>query len=332
MKSSPVTLAETGELAFISAIRAMLPEPGGMIVRATGEDCLVTAAPDGGMLHTIDTFVDGVHFDPAFFGWDAIGRRIMAASVSDIAAMAGIPAFSLVSMSMPGSALLDDMAALFRGMQEAAEGYGCPVAGGETTSTPGPVTVTITVAGTAEPSGAVTRAGARSGNRVFITGTIGDAMAGLRVFARGIAGYDSLRRAFSSPKAQVTAAQALAAAYDLTAMIDISDGLATDLRHICTESGAGAEIVAERLPLSDEFRAFAAAEGLDAVEFAVRSGEEFQLLFTSGNERIPDTFEAAGLRVTCIGEITGAGQGIRLVDAGGGRQPLTSQGYEHFRQ
>ena len=332
MKSSRVTLAEAGELAFIRTVRTMMPEPGNNIIRAAGEDCLITTAPPGGnLLHTIDTFVDGVHFNPAFFGWETIGRRIMAAAVSDIAAMAGKPSFCLVSMSMPGNAILDDMTGLFRGMQETAVEYDCPIAGGETTSTSGPVTVSITVVGTAESAGAVTRAGAHPGDRVFITGTIGNAMAGLRVYERNIAGYETLRRAFALPRAQVKISQSLASAYNLSAMIDISDGLITDLRHICTESGTGASIWADRLPLSDEYNAFATSEGFDSVAFALRSGEEFQLLFTSGDPRMPDLFEIDDIAVSYIGIITDSAGEIRLLKPGGGSEQLISGGYEHFK-
>jgi len=254
----------------------------------------------------------------------------MAASVSDIAAMSGIPLFSLVSLSMPGSLLFDDAAALFTGLREEAERYRCPVTGGETTSTPGPVTVTVTVVGKVEPGRAVTRSGAEIGDGIFVTGTVGDAMAGLYAFRKGAEGFISLKRKFVSPEALVAVSRTLTESYRITSMIDVSDGIATDLGHICDESGCGAEIEAGLLPFSDEYRDFAGAYGLDAVDFALSSGEEFELLFTSGDTSIPDEFTLAGRTVTRIGTVVPRDRGMTVVKETG-PAPLRSRGYEHFR-
>jgi len=325
------TLAETGELAFIRHIRESLPGDGGMFPRSVGDDCLIAEPSEGFLtLVTTDTFVESVHFTSELFTFEETGHRSMAASVSDIAAMSGIPVFSLVSLSMPGGTLFDDAAALFNGLREEAERYGCPVAGGETTSTPGPVTITVTVVGKVEPGRAVTRSGAEIGDGIFVTGTVGDAMAGLSAFQKGVEGFDSLKRKFVSPEALVTLSRALTERYRITSMIDVSDGVATDLGHICGESGCGAEIEAGLLPFSDEYRDFAGGYDLDAVDFALSSGEEFELLFTSGDMSIPGEFTLAGRRVTRIGTVVPRDRGMTVVKEAG-QEPLQSKGYEHFR-
>ena len=254
----------------------------------------------------------------------------MAAAVSDIAAMSGVPVYSLVSLSMPKETLFDDAFLLFTGLQETAEKYGCPVAGGETTSTPGPITITVTVTGRVEPGRAVSRSGAKSGDSIFVTGTVGDAMAGLLAFKHGEKKFEKLKAKFVIPEALVSLSRSLTASYHITSMIDISDGLAADLKHICEESRSGAEIYASSLPLSGEFKAFTEKYNIDAVNFALSSGEEFELLFTSDDKDIPDIFVLNNRNVTRIGKVSESGRGMKLI-RDNKTEPLVPAGYEHFK-
>ncbi len=333
MPTNGPTLAEAGELAFIGRIRNLMPGDGGDIVRSIGDDCLVTREHGGGrLLFTVDTFVDEVHFTRSHMTWEEIGARCMAASVSDIAAMSGVPAHTLLSLSMPRTLHLDDAVSLFRGLAATAESYGCPIAGGETTSTPGPLTVTVTVVGRAEPERIVLRSGARDGDAIYVTGFLGDAMAGLEALRRGEAGYERLKRAFVRPDAKVAVARELTARFSLGAMIDLSDGLATDLGHICEESGRGAEVEETALPLSAEFRNFMGYIGRDPVEFALSGGEDYGILFTSSDTGLDDVREILGETVTRIGTVTGRPGVLARKRPDGAAVPLTLRGYEHFRQ
>ena len=332
MSTKTKTLADSGELEFIRHIRRMMPGDGGMFIRSAGDDCLVAESfAEDHILATMDTFVDGVHFTREYFTFDYIGRRCMAASVSDIAAMSGIPAYSLASLSMPQEILFDDAVLLFHGLQKTAEYYGCPIAGGETTSTSGPVTVTVTVIGKVEDNRAVTRSGAYEGDGIYVTGTIGDAMAGLMAYKHNEKGFDTLKSKFVAPQALVSLSRALTASYDITAMIDISDGLSTDLGHICEESCCGAEIYASSLPLSIEFLEFAKKHTLDSIDFALSSGEEFELLFTSNDRNIKDNFILDGINISRIGTVTKREQGMRLFKCENKVIPLIPKGYEHFK-
>jgi thiamine-monophosphate kinase len=332
METRGKTLAEAGELAFIDRIRPLMPQDGGEIVRSVGDDCLV-AGPygDNHLLATTDTFVDTVHFSRSIMTFFETGRRCMTASVSDIAAMGGMPSFSLVSLSMPGDMLLDDAAALFEGLSQTAAEYGCPVAGGETTSTPGPATITVTVMGTVGQGKAITRSGAKPGDGIWVSGTLGEAMAGLEILLKGEKDGEALTGKFINPKARVGLAQTLTRDYTITSMIDISDGVATDLGHICDESACGARITSETVPMSEAFLDFAASRGIDPVAFALSSGEEFELLFTSGDRNLPDTTVIDGVTITRIGDVT-KNPGSILLETKGNVTVLPRSGYEHFRR
>lgn len=332
MAKKEQTLAETGELEFIKRIKSMMPSGGGHIICAAGDDCLAVESPSEHLLlYTTDTFVDSVHFTNEYAAFEEIGCRCMAASVSDIAAMSGLPQFSLVSLSMPPEIKFDDAVSLFTGLSRTADHYGCPVSGGETTSTPGPLTVTVTVIGSVEPERMITRAGALVGDSVYVTGFSGDAMAGFLAFRTREAGFGELKKKFLTPEAKVLVARHLTKSFSISAMIDLSDGIATDLRHICEESGTGAEVETGSLPLSGEFHELMKKNGCDPVDFALTAGEDFELLFTSGDTSIPETFDALGCRVSRIGSVTGSPYKIELKLPGGSVQKLSAKGYEHFK-
>ena len=329
-RKSKRTLAEAGEYVFIERIRGMMPPESGDILRSVGDDCLVVKPPRRSLLMTVDTFVDGVHFDPAFATPHQIGARCMTASVSDIAAMAGFPLYTLVSLSLPPTMLLDDAVALFSGLQETAEYYECPICGGETTSTPGPATITVTVIGKAAAVKPVYRSGAREGDGIYVTGAVGDAMGGLRALQRGIEGYGNLKEKFLSPAARVTLARSLNEIYKITAMIDLSDGLATDLGHICDESGVGAEIDESRLQVSHSLRALCRAQNIPATDFALGAGEDFELLFTASDRSLGESFRFMTTNITRVGRITGPNEGVTIRRTGGAIEPVGMKGYEHF--
>lgn len=330
MSGSRKTLAGAGELEFIQQIRLFMPEAGGAIVRSVGDDCFVVRpAGDTLLAVTTDTFVDGIHFARDYSTWREIGARCMAASVSDIAAMSGLPAWSALSLAMPAGMFLDEAVELFAGLAETAAAYGSPITGGETVSTPGPLTVTVTVLGNVGPDRMVTRAGARPGDGIYLTGSLGDAMAGLLAFQTGETGFDGLKRRFLRPEAQVAFSRRLTEHFRVNAMIDLSDGLASDLRHICEESGCGAEVWADMLPLSAEFRELMARRGKNPLEFALGAGEDYGLLFTTDDP----AFEAGILfdtAVTRIGTITARRGNLLLVSGNGNVEPISSKGYEHF--
>ena len=326
------TLADAGEFEFIKRIRKKMPKDGGDIIRSVGDDCLVTESFGKNLLLiTTDTFVVGIHFKQEYFTFLQIGHRCMAASASDIAAMSGCPVYSLVSLSMPPDILFDDAVDLFNGLQNTAKNYDCPITGGETTSTTGPVTITVTVIGKANRNRVVLRSGAVNGDSIYVTGFIGDAMAGLMAFDRKEKKFDSLKNKFLFPEALITLSRALTESYRITSMIDISDGLATDIGNICHESCCGAEIYEELLPMSDDLRSITEKFGIDTTDFALSSGEDFELLFTSDDKTLSEKFQLMNHNITRIGTITESSHGIRLHRKNREVETVSSKGYEHFK-
>ncbi len=332
MNNEGKTLAEAGELEFIRHIRPLMPGEGGDIIRSIGDDCFVARSfGHDYMIATTDTFVDEIHFTRRFFTWRQAGARCMTASVSDIAAMSGVPLYSFLSLSMPPGMDFGDATELFAGLAETGAEYGAPVVGGETTSTPGPLTITVTVIGKAEPDRVTFRVGAKPGDGIYVTGRLGDAMAGLLAFQAGDEGYDALKESFIRPEAKIACSRRLTEYFDISAMIDLSDGLASDIAHICEESACGAEIQADALPLSKPFRELTRQHGKDPVGFALVSGEDYGLLFTSRDPNLSTEPPVSGESATRIGEITGHPGKMLLIRADGAMEPIRSRGYEHFK-
>jgi len=332
MSKKEKTLADAGEFEFIKHIRNMMPKNGGDIIRSVGDDCLVTESFENDLLLiTTDTFVEGVHFKLEYFTFHQIGNRCMAASVSDIAAMSGYPVYSLISLSMPHGIIFDDAVELFSGLQNTAKRYNCPIAGGETTSTTGPVTITVTVIGKANRDRVVLRSGAVNGDSIYVTGFIGDAMAGLMALERKEKKFDNLKNKFLFPEALITLSRALTEAYHITSMIDISDGLSTDIGNICFESCCGAEIYEELLPMSNDLRRITKKFGIDTTDFALSSGEDFELLFTSDDKTLSEKFQLMNHNITRIGTIVEDSHDIRLNRKNRKAETVISKGYEHFK-
>jgi len=257
-----------------------------------------------------------------------IGRRSFLVNASDVAAMGGRPRFCVVSLEVPGRYPADDLWALQAGIVAAARRYDADVVGGNLSRSH---TLSVCIALLADaPTRVVTRGGARAGDHVYVTGTLGDAALGLRMLrTRGANRSAWAVRRFREPTPRLRAGRFLVESGIVSAMIDISDGLAQDLGHVCTESGVGAVIHAERLPRSAAYRALLGARH----PLALHGGEDYELLCTVAErhvERLERNREKLGCRITRVGVIT-ADRGIRLVDAAGNAVTLPVAGYDHFR-
>ena len=289
-------------------------EQGDWLRLGIGDDCAVISPPAGMLVATTDMVVEGVHFDPGTAP-TLVGRKAMARGVSDIAAMAARPLCTLAAVCF--GAATDDAAAreLARALYESAREFGAPLVGGDVASGADRLSVTVTALGVAGPKGAVTRAGALSGDAVCVTGRLGGSILG--------------RHLTFSPRTQ--AALVLADACELHAMIDISDGLSTDALHVAEASGRGVAIHAEWLPVSDDARALAARTGRDPLDHALNDGEDHELLFCLPPDQARELAAAgaAGLPVSVIGEVTEGPESV-LVMPDGRRVPLRPGGWEHM--
>lgn len=302
-----------------------------------GDDTAVLTIPPGRhLLAACDSLVADVHFRIRPDHGYAIGRKALAVNLSDIAAMGGRPAFALLSLAVtpdvPRAFLWD----VVRGLADEADEFGVALVGGDTVAAPRDFAIHVTVLGHVEAGKAVTRKGARPGDLLWVTGHLGAAAAGLALLEQPDASVppevrEPLVRRHLQPRARVEAGEELAQGI-ATAMMDISDGLAGDVRHLCRESGVGAVIDARRLPIAEETRAAARALGGDLLGWALGGGEDYELVFTAPPGALPGdgVLPRSGTPVTVIGEIVPASEGITLIDSRGRRRALQIHGYTHF--
>lgn len=332
-------LSQAGELRLIRSIRKKFAGTRPPVCQGIGDDAAVVRShTPGGMdlLLTTDVQVEGVDFDLRYCPFHQIGFKALAANLSDIAAMGGIPRFSLVTLGLSRHLTTDLVDELFSGMADLADAYQVQLIGGDVSATPGAMFAGVTIIGAVPRGRAVLRSGARVGDQIFVTGTLGDAAAGLELARSGRFGSTSqlqlIQRQFY-PIPRVREGRLLAGKGMASAMIDLSDGLATDLRHLCDESRVGAEIEAEAVPLSGPLREHARKNKKNPLQYALTGGEDFELLFTvpkNRGTRLSRLAAREAVRITRIGRVLPRSQGIRLLDARNRIRPLPKRGYEHF--
>jgi thiamine-monophosphate kinase len=329
------TIAQIGEFGLIDRIARGLRRPDRDVPVGIGDD---TAVLDTGgprlLLATVDMQVEGRHFIRDRTPPELLGRRLGAVNLSDIGSMGGRPRWALTSLALPPDLAVDWVDAFFVGLDGILAEFDAFVVGGNL-SGGAQIAADLTLLGEVERGHVLTRSGARPGDVLCVTGTLGRAAAGRAALDAGLDDreFDAAIRAHLAPEPRVREGQALAATTRVHAMIDLSDGLAGDLRHVCEASGVGAVVHADRLPLAGDTRRIAETLALDPVELAVAGGEDFELLLTAA----PASFDAlaaavraaAGTELTAIGEITEQKDGYRLVGAGGHGREM--RGWDHFR-
>lgn len=288
-----------------------------------GDDCAVLRIPKNHeMLVTTDFSLEGVHFRREWHSPESVGHRCLARGLSDIAAMGGDPVAAFLSLALPGKTPQRWVDSFFEGLLKLASEFGVALAGGDTAQSPGGILVDIVVVGSVPRGKAILRSGARPGDRIYVTGQLGESSAALAALQSGgkigAADYPN----HFKPVPQVRIGQYLRRHGLATAMIDISDGFSTDLHHICEESKVGAEIRKDSVPLAKIGRA-----AVD-VGFALHGGEDYQLLFTAQKgQALPAAI--GGIAITRVGVITKS-KNILLVSAKG-RSKLDPLGWEHFQ-
>jgi thiamine-monophosphate kinase len=282
--------------------------------------------------------VEAVDFNRAYSSFRQIGYKALAVNLSDIAAMGGRPVAFLVGLAAPGRTLVRVVDEIYRGMLTLARRYDVALIGGDVSAARRGITISVMVLGTVEHGNAVTRSGAKSGDRIYVTGTLGDSRAGLEILKKRRRLKPSAMNPYLvhrhfSPTPRIEFGRLLSRRRWATAMIDLSDGLASDLRHLCEASRVGARLEWNRFPVSPALAAYARRLNRSAADYALRGGEDFELLFTVNRARVAEVEGAAkrmALAVTPIGTVVSKGLGITLIGKESREIPLTVRGYEHF--
>jgi len=293
-----------GEFDFINWIRAQQSKSD-LVQLPAGDDLAVLKWPaDELLLVGVDQVLDGVHFDSAVHSPRAIGRKVMNRNLSDCAAMACLPAAAVAAVALPKGSDLQYARELYLGLKEAADPFNCALIGGDTATWNGKLALTVTILGRSAGIKPITRSGARPDQEIYVTGPLGGSILGRHM----------------SFVPRITEARAIAAACAVTSMIDISDGLSRDIRHVCDQSRVGAIVFEDRIPVHGDAVTLR-HDGRSALEHALHDGEDHELLFTTPGP-VP-----ANLPAIHIG-ITTEEPGVRLRTASGD-VPLDSKGWEH---
>jgi thiamine-monophosphate kinase len=307
------------EFDLIQRLTRSLPTNKSVVV-GPGDDCAVLdfGLPDRLLLFKTDAIVEGIHFPPDTPA-EKIGHKALGRCLSDVAAMAGTPTAALVTLALPRNFEPEFVEAIYSGMSALARRHDVAIVGGETTTNPERILISIALLGSVPRGKSVLRSGAEVGDAIFVSGELGGSLKGKHL----------------EFEPRLSEARWLTQNFSIHAMLDVSDGLAGDLRHILKASRVGAQLHSSAIPISREARRTAKAESSTKTPLlaALTDGEDFELLFTvASKDAVPllDAWKAQFPKVelSCIGKIT-AGEGITIRDKEGVR-PLTAHGYEHF--
>ncbi|MBN1872250.1 MAG: thiamine-monophosphate kinase [Candidatus Omnitrophica bacterium] len=294
------------EFKIIDVAKKNSTHSPGKAVLGIGDDCaIIDHSKDRYTLATIDMLIEGVHFNLKEAGAYRVGRKALAVSLSDIAAMAGTPKYALLSLGIPAYIDMEDISDFYKGFTDLASQFSVQLIGGDTNNSEKLICDTCVI-GESAIRKTMRRSGAKIGDAIFVTGELGGSIKGKQ--------YDFTPR--------VEEARKLVDLFDIHSMIDISDGLSSDLQHVTASSKTGAEIYEASLPVSKE---------AVSKEAALSDGEDFELLFTA-SEDISDRElnESCAVQVTRIGKIREYSKGVTIVRASGMREVLRKTGYRHF--
>jgi thiamine-monophosphate kinase len=318
------------EKALIRRIRdRVAKQPGSGLhgVIGIGDDCAALPIPRGHeALVTTDVSLENVHFKRAWHPPESVGHRCLARGLSDIAAMGGEPLAVFLSLAVPRSLPQKWVDAFLRGLLKLASEFNVSLAGGDTAESPGGILADIVGLGSVPKGKAVLRSGARPGDRIYVTGELGASAATIDLLSGGKKLRWSDFGSHFYPRPRVAVGRFLREEGLPSAMIDISDGLSTDLGQICEESGVGAQLETEAIPVATVGKSGRRVD----LRFALHGGEDYELLFTApARKRVPSRI--AGAAVRPIGLVT-RGRKVLLRDAEGAMQELLPQGWEHFKK
>lgn len=334
-------IGSLGERGLVSLIRQRFPSPPALLPIGIGDDAAVAVAARGELeVLTTDCLVEGVHFDQAFSTLADVGYRALAVNVSDVAAMGATPRLALLSLILPATLTVAGVESLLDGFAEMAQQAGVTLAGGNVTTSPGPLIVDVSLLGSVRPRKVLSRSGGRPGDLLYVSGTVGAAAAGLGWLRRhrgeghGLPSDPQLAACverYRRPVPRTRLGALLGRGKVATACMDLSDGLADAVTQLAEASGTGARLDAAALPVPDAARQWFSAHGLDPIRAALAGGDDYELLFAvsplrRGRLRTV-VHQSRGLSITPIGELTPSSDIVLARE--GGVEPLP-EGFTHF--
>lgn len=318
-----------GEFELIRWIRDQVRDSESLA--GIGDDCSVQRLdPNTELLTSTDLLIEDIHFKRAWTSMFDLGRKSVAVNLSDIAAMGGTPKTLYLGIGRSKQLGSDELKDFLKGFLAEAACHKVILAGGDTCASPGPLMISVTVQGSVAVGKSIFRHGARSGDSIYVSGTLGDSALALQMLQAGRTPPTAVARRFHTPTARVELGRYLGLGeVPVHAMLDVSDGLLADLGHVLTASGTGAELELKALPLSDDFRRVL-MDRPELIDLALAGGEDYELLLTSSR---PDLTEVPALRgaITKIGTIT-ARPGITIRQADGSDYRCRRAGFDHFAE
>lgn len=331
-------LTEIGEFGFIDRVAPLGSVRSEGVVKGIGDDCAVIEIPGPDyLLMTTDLVIEGVHFHRDWGSPEQIGKRALAANISDIAACGGIPRDAFISIAVPHKVEVEWLDALYQGMAELARLHQVNLLGGDTTGSRTDLMINIALTGLVPGSEALFRHTAQAGDIIVVTGPTGESGAGCELLLNKVdlPGDIAQRliRAHLEPRPHVEEGRLLASSGACTAAIDVSDGLSSDLGHLCADSGLGAVLYEASIPVSPELIAAGSAMGKDPLHWVMHGGEDYVLLAAVRSDALhmlAEQFRSRGLTLTPIGEFV-PGRGIVLQRRDGSSTDLARGGWDHFR-
>jgi thiamine-monophosphate kinase len=333
-------LTDIGEFGLIDQIKKLVHQPTTELLVGIDDDAAAIKISDQKiLLLSTDAFTEGIHFDLSYFSFYQLGWRVMAANLSDIAAMGGWPKYALVSLGLPTQLSVDSVLEFYRGMKTLSDEFQTQIVGGDTSRSPDRVFISVSIVGEVAPDKLTRRSGAQIGDAIFVTGNLGGSEAGLKVLktadARLKEKFLGAVQKHLSPRPRVREAQFLVEHFPIHAMIDISDGLASEINHICRLSDVGAKIFEKLVPIATLTKRAAEHFNEQALEYALYGGEDFELLFAAPAEikkELPKKFfEKFGISCSQIGLIQDASEAIKWEHSDGSLSQFTRNGYDHFK-
>ena len=331
--------SDIGEFGLIDRLLARLGAPREGVVVGPGDDAAAVRLGGATALATTDLLLEGVHFEVGLSSPADVGWKALAANISDVAAMGGLPRFALIALGAPHGTPVSTLEEIYAGVDECARAFSVAIVGGDTVRAERLI-VSVALVGEPGPAGVITRGGARAGDVVCVTGSVGGAAAGLALLraapedpeaSRHLERHPALVAAHRRPTPRVREGL-VAATGGATAMIDLSDGVAQDVAHICEASHTGVRLRADALPLSDGVGEIAHWLGRDPVEFAAGGGDDYELAIAIASDRVSAlASELAPTLVTEVGQMVEGSERI-LQREDGTATELAKLGWDHFEE